>query len=77
MMMPQAVPQAASAPTGGPTPRPSPHPGPAGGGPGSGVIPVPAPGAPPRKVLDITFTADRNRLFTAWNAVANLADLAG
>jgi hypothetical protein len=29
------------------------------------------------KVVDITFTADRNGLFTAWNAIANLADMAG
>jgi hypothetical protein len=28
-------------------------------------------------VVEITFSADRNQLFTAWNAVANLADLAG
>jgi hypothetical protein len=25
----------------------------------------------------LTFTADRTGLFTAWNAIANLADLAG
>ena len=25
----------------------------------------------------LTFDADRNQLFTAWNAIANLADLAG
>ena len=29
------------------------------------------------KSVDLTFTADRNGLFTAWNAIANLADLAG
>jgi hypothetical protein len=29
------------------------------------------------KVVDVTFSADRNGLFTAWNAIANLADLAG
>jgi hypothetical protein len=28
-------------------------------------------------VVEIAFSADRNQLFTAWNAVANLADLAG
>lgn len=28
-------------------------------------------------MVEITFSADRNQLFTAWNAVANLADLAG
>jgi hypothetical protein len=25
----------------------------------------------------LAFTADRNQLFSAWNALANLADLAG
>ena len=29
------------------------------------------------KVVQIEFTADRDQLFTAWNAVANLADMAG
>src|SRR5262249_18742978 len=29
------------------------------------------------KTVDISFTTDRNGLFTAWNAIANLADLAG
>jgi hypothetical protein len=30
-----------------------------------------------QKQLELSFTADRNQLFKAWNAVANLADLAG
>jgi hypothetical protein len=29
------------------------------------------------KAVELTFDADRNQLFTAWNAMANLADLAG
>ena len=29
------------------------------------------------KIVQISFSADRNALFTAWNAMANLADLAG
>ena len=29
------------------------------------------------KIVELTFAADRNQLFTAWNAIANLADLAG
>jgi len=29
------------------------------------------------KTVQFTFEADRNQLFTAWNAIANLADLAG
>jgi hypothetical protein len=28
-------------------------------------------------MLELAFDADRNQLFTAWNAIANLADLAG
>jgi hypothetical protein len=28
-------------------------------------------------VIELTFTADRNQLFTAWQAIANLADMAG
>jgi hypothetical protein len=27
--------------------------------------------------VETNFSADRNQLFTAWNAIANLADLAG
>ena len=27
--------------------------------------------------VELTFNADRNQLFTAWNAIANLADMAG
>jgi hypothetical protein len=30
-----------------------------------------------QRSVEISFTAGRNQLFTAWNAVANLADLAG
>jgi hypothetical protein len=29
------------------------------------------------KAVELTFEADRNQLYTAWNAIANLADLAG
>lgn len=29
------------------------------------------------RTVEICFAADRNQLFTAWNAIANLADLAG
>jgi hypothetical protein len=34
-------------------------------------------GAGPQKSVEISFSADRNQLFAAWNAIANLADLAG
>lgn len=30
-----------------------------------------------QKVVEVVFSADRNQPFTAWNAVTNLADLAG
>ena len=50
-----------------------------------GVVPLASGGTPPvvlppaeiRKVVDLAFSADRNALFTAWNAIANLADMAG
>ncbi len=28
-------------------------------------------------MVQLSFAADRNQLFTAWNALANLADMAG
>jgi hypothetical protein len=82
LMMPQAIPQPAAVPGPGPTPP--------GGGPGAGpgVGPGPGPTAPgstppvspgpaPERLVEIAFSADRNQLFIAWNAVANLADMAG
>ena len=30
-----------------------------------------------RKAVDLSFVGDRNQLFAAWNAIANLADMAG
>ena len=87
LMLPQAIPPvvpvAGSAPStaapGGGASFPLP-PGPggmgmAGGGPTSPVT-LPSP-APPGTAVDLTFTADRNSLYVAWNAIANLADLAG
>ncbi len=80
IMLPQAVPQAAPVTPPGPVP-PGPGPGPTPPGPGP-VPPGPTPpGATPpaetEKVVQISFSADRNALFTAWNAAANLADMAG
>jgi hypothetical protein len=46
-----------------------------GGTPSSG--PVTTGGFAAEKPVELTFMADRNQLFTAWNAIANLADLAG
>ena len=78
IMMPQAVPQQKPvAPPGlvlTPPVGAGPAVGPAVGGTGVGPQP---PGAPQQKVVEIAFSADRNQLFAAWNAVANLADLAG
>jgi hypothetical protein len=80
LMLPQAVPQA----TGTEPPivvsdGETPQPGPGGVTPPPGVI---APGVTPvkpvtDKVVELAFDADRNQLFTAWNAIANLADMAG
>jgi hypothetical protein len=44
-----------------------------------GTVPEvsPAVGAAAQRSVEIKFSADRNQLFTAWNAIANLADLAG
>jgi hypothetical protein len=77
LMMPQAIAQ--------PAPEPGPQPPVTGidgeGTPGTGPIPpdpVPPPPIPPVKAtVDLAFIADRNQLYTAWNAIANLADLAG
>ncbi|MCX6926919.1 MAG: DUF499 domain-containing protein [Verrucomicrobia bacterium] len=78
LMLPQAIPLAA--------PAAAPAPGQSGAvSPPIAVAPPVAPsaigqpGGPPveQKQLELYFTADRNQLFKAWNAVANLADLAG
>jgi hypothetical protein len=83
LMLPQAIPQP---PMGvGPT---TVVPGGESPVPGSGGVILPpgviAPGGPVTpvkpvgdKIVELTFDADRNQLFTAWNAIANLADMAG
>ena len=82
LMMPQAIPQATETEPpivvpGGETPIP---------GPGGVTLPsgvITSGGAVTQvkpvgeKAVELTFDADRNQLFTAWNAIANLADLAG
>ncbi len=73
LIMPPAIPK----PAAGPEPIP---PGPTLPGAGPEPIPpgpVPPPGPAAQKSVELTFRADRNQLFTAWSAVANLADLAG
>jgi len=83
ILMPQAIPQPAPVPSPGPTvvpplgAGPTPAGMPPAGAPGLGVTPLSPPGAPAQKIVEVAFSADRNQLFTAWNAVANLADLAG
>jgi hypothetical protein len=84
VMLPQAIPQPAVVPPtgggGGVTP-----PGPT---PPSPVPPGPTPPGPtppgstaplgaPQTSVELTFTADRDKLYGAWNAMANLAEMAG
>jgi hypothetical protein len=72
LIMPDAVPQL----------PPTPEPG-AGGvwdsGIKSAVSPQPSTTDPnqPQKEIAFEFTADRDKLFNAWNAIANLAEMAG
>jgi len=88
LIMPGAVPVTAPSPitagteptgatAGGPESGPplilTPTPGAPSGGPGVS----PSAGTPVQKSVEINFSADRNQLFSAWNAIANLADLAG
>jgi hypothetical protein len=86
-MLPQAIPQSALAAGSQPTFVP---PGQEAssttrGEGGTAFTPgVTLPGqsvTPPKPALDntveLSFTADRNGLFTAWHAMANLADMAG
>lgn len=85
LMMPQAIPQAAPV-VGGETPVTGGETGTTGVGTAGGTTPTGVTisggtgtaGKPALdKVVDVTFTADRDGLFTAWNAIANLADMAG
>lgn len=80
-MLPSAVPQPEpvsppDTPSGGGD-RPPIAPPDVPPGPGDDEPPVTPPTVATEKVVQISFSADRNALFTAWNAVANLADLAG
>ena len=68
--MPPTVP---AEPGGGATPPPPSVVGPAPGP----TPPVTPPAAETEKTVDINFSGDRNALYAAWNAVANLADLSG
>ena len=72
IMLPRAIPEAVAPPVPlGPTP-----PGPLPPGP----VPPEPPGPGPQQLqtsVELSFTADRDQLFAVWNAIANLADMAG
>jgi hypothetical protein len=68
----EAVPQATTAPV--PTGPAQPPNGPA---PPPEPVTGPGPQAATEKVFQVSFTADRDKLYTAWSAIANLADMAG
>jgi hypothetical protein len=78
LVLPAALPAATPAPDVGPQAPERTVSGPAagpGGGLEAGGTRPPAGSAP--HTVELSFSADRNELFTAWNALANLADLAG
>jgi hypothetical protein len=84
LMLPQAIPRPApvtipaTAIPGGASPQPAIGAGEALTPPG--VLPPSQPVSPNPavdKTVELTFDADRDQIFAAWNAVANLADLAG
>jgi len=82
LILANALPTIAAPPPGaGPQPPEPPVYDPTPGPVGTGPQPPPGgpdpPGAGPPHTIELTFSADRNELFTAWNALANLADLAG
>ena len=58
-----------------PGPQPGPGPIPPGPGPGPGPTPPPKPAL--QTAVNLSFTANRDALFTASGAIANLADMAG
>lgn len=84
IMLPAAIPMPAPIPGAGPTPPgpepfpPGPGPLPPGPTPPGPTLPGPMPPTVQKQTrVQLSFAADRNALFTAWNAIANLADLAG
>jgi len=80
VMLPQAIPAELPRPGPGPEPPGPVPPGPVPPGPGP-IPPPPGPGPTPpvetEKLVEFGFSADRDQLYTAWNAIANLADMAG
>ena len=80
IMLPSAVPQPVPVTQpGGPTGGAEPPVTPAGVPPtsGGGAPPVTPPSVETEKMVQVSFSADRDALYTAWNAAANLADMAG
>jgi hypothetical protein len=79
IMVPGAIPAVASPQASAPTSGPSVSgPSPISTLPGPTVVgPAPILATGPQTAVALNFTADRNQLYTAWNAIANLADLAG
>jgi hypothetical protein len=79
-MAPETIPQQpAAAPSEAQTPLPEPAVGPGESVGGPGASPqrggATAPSVP--VIVEFSFAADRNQLYTAWQALANLADLCG
>lgn len=86
LMIPQAIPRPAAptppgpfpTPPGGAQPGAPPTPGvPPQAPPGPGAAPMPPSVPEAQRVVELAFSADRNELYKAWSALANLADLAG
>jgi hypothetical protein len=81
LLMPQSIPdeaapQATAGSTTGPV-APAPTQSHDGQTPSSEPTSGSASQAATETVFQVSFTADRDKLYTAWNAVANLADIAG
>lgn len=86
IMLPASIPQpqpvAPPSQPGGTTATPPPYPPSTegdGGTPKAAETPAETTpsGGTAQRAIDLSFSADRNALFTAWNAMANLADMAG
>lgn len=76
IMLPSAIPQPTQ-PGVQPGTTATPQPNPDGMALRPTAGPQPGARATLQTQIELTFSADRNQLFAAWNAMANLADLAG
>jgi hypothetical protein len=87
LMVPQAIPQAAATVETGPATTSEQETGTTQGGIGTGGFSTTGGNTTTgsgsavkpdlQKLVELNFVTDRNGLFAAWNAVANLADMAG